>query len=205
MRIDHVLIGARDLPAAADRLRDEHGLASVDGGVHPEWGTGNRIFPLGDDYVELIGIVDEETAARSLLGSWLREQLADGDRPFAWCLVVDDLDATAARLGIEPVAGGRTKPDGTRLSWRLLGLAEAIAEPPLPFFIEWGDAVAHPGAEATDHASAATGIAWVEIGGDEARLAEWLGGAQLPVRVAAGEPGLRALALAAPGGEIVLR
>ncbi|HEY8867476.1 MAG TPA: VOC family protein, partial [Solirubrobacteraceae bacterium] len=79
MRIDHVLIGARDLPAAADRLRDEHGLASVDGGVHPEWGTGNRIFPLGDDYVELIGIVDEETAARSLLGSWLREQLADGD------------------------------------------------------------------------------------------------------------------------------
>ena len=205
MRIDHVLIGARDLPAAADRLRDEHGLASVEGGVHPEWGTGNRIVPLGEDYVELIGIVDEAAAARSSLGQWLGAQLAGGDRPLGWCLAADDIGATAARLGLESVAGARTKPDGTRLHWRLLGLAEAIAQPPLPFFIEWGEAVAHPGAEAIDHASAATRIAWVEVGGDEARLAEWLGGAQLPVRVAAGEPGLRAVALVAPGGEIVLR
>ena len=39
MRIDHVIIGARDIEAVADRLWERHGLASLPGGRHPGWGT----------------------------------------------------------------------------------------------------------------------------------------------------------------------
>jgi len=48
LQIDHVVYAVGDLDAAATRVREEFGLASVPGGVHPQWGTGNRIIPLGD-------------------------------------------------------------------------------------------------------------------------------------------------------------
>ena len=65
---------------------------------------------------------------------------------------------------------------------------------------------AAPGRTAVEHPSGATGIAWLELGGDEARLREWLGGAELPIRVVDGEPGLRAVGLRGPSGaEVVLR
>ena len=51
MRIDHAIIGARDIEAVADRLWEQHGLASLQGGRHPGWGTHNRIVPLGGPYL----------------------------------------------------------------------------------------------------------------------------------------------------------
>ena len=57
----------------------------------------------------------------------------------------------------------------------------------------------------SQHPSGATGIAWLELGGDEVRLREWLGGADLPIRVVDGEPGLRAVGLReSSGAEVVL-
>ncbi len=42
-----MLIGVADLAAAALELEAHCGLASVEGGRHPGWGTANRIVPLG--------------------------------------------------------------------------------------------------------------------------------------------------------------
>jgi len=64
--IDHVVMAVRDLDDAGDRLLRDHGLASVPGGRHARWGTANRIVPLGEDYIELIGVVDGEQAARTV-------------------------------------------------------------------------------------------------------------------------------------------
>src|SRR5687767_15772991 len=50
------------------RSRDfeaRHGLASVDGGRHRDFGTANRIIPLGSTYLELVAVVDPGAAARS--------------------------------------------------------------------------------------------------------------------------------------------
>jgi hypothetical protein len=60
IQIDHVVYAVRDLDAAAERFRRAYGLGSVAGGRHAGWGTGNRIVPLGDQYVELISVVDPE-------------------------------------------------------------------------------------------------------------------------------------------------
>jgi hypothetical protein len=43
-------------------MEGRYGLASIEGGRHPGWGTANRIIPLGDAYIELVTVVDDEEA-----------------------------------------------------------------------------------------------------------------------------------------------
>ena len=113
LQIDHDVYAVRDLEAAATRVLEELGLASVPGGVHPKWGTGNRIIPLGDgQYLELLAVVDPAVAATTHLGRSLQTLTADGDAWFAMCLATDAIDAVAARVGLNVVPGSRTLPDG---------------------------------------------------------------------------------------------
>jgi hypothetical protein len=205
---DHVVLAVADLDASADRLLAEHGLASVPGGRHRAWGTGNRIVALGETYIELLAVVDEAVADTTDVGRFLRAFVADGDRWFAVCLADDDLDRTAARLGLHVVSGVRERPDGTTLRWRSCGFEddpERVAR--LPFFIDWDvPAGLHPGRTADDYVGSASGIARIEMG-DDGRLVDWLGdaGRDLPIRMVDGRPGVRRVVLATTdGGELVL-
>jgi hypothetical protein len=157
--------------------------------------------------VELMAVVDPGVAATTDLGRTVLDLAADGDRWMAWCLADDDLDATGARLGLRVEAGSRTRPDGRVVSWRGAGIEEPRRTPELPFFIAWdGPPELHPGATPIEHASGATGIAWVELSGDADRLRAWVGGADLPVRITEERAGgVRALGLTTPAGELVLR
>ena len=208
-RIDHVVVAVRDLDASASRFWEEHGLRFLPGGRHPRWGTANMIAPLGSDYLELLGVVDEDVARTTVLGRTLQELSADGDGWFSVCLRDDDVEATAARLGLTVDPGSRTRPDGSELRWRGAGIEERGDDLWLPFFISWDvPAALHPGAAPARHRVAVEGIAWAEVGGEEARLREWLGGADAPIRVVDddGARRVRAVALDVPGGdELVLR
>lgn len=205
MRIDHVLLASRDMTATAERIYDEHGLASADGGRHPGWGTGNRIVPVGEgQYLEIIGIADIDEARTSPFGQYVLSLTQDGDRLMGWCVRPDDLDATAKRLGLEPVPGSRARPDGVEVGWRLAGMPEAMAEPWLPFFIAWDDMAVHPSRTPVAHTVRPLGFARVEAGGDPARLADWLDDARLPVRTGP-DSRLTAVAIRSSSGDRVLR
>lgn len=204
MRIDHVLIASRDMEATAARLLHEHGLASIEGGRHPGWGTGNKIVPIGDQYLEIIGVADEAEARTSPLGQHVLAMTENGDRLMGWCIRPDDLNATAARLHLPIVPGSRARPDGVVLRWRLAGLPEAMAEPWLPFFISWDDMSVHPSTMPTSHEVQPTEIAWIEAGGDSDRLAAWLDDARLPAR-SGPDPRLTAVAIGSSGGDLLLR
>ena len=174
MKIDHVLYGVQDLELAAGRLHAEHTLAATGGGSHGELGTANVIIPLGDEYLELITVADPASPhpLAVVLGAWIGE----GDRFFSMAIEVDDLAATAERLGSTIVEGSRTAAGGAYVHFRLAGFETALSER-VPFFIEWGTGREHrlpaPGAAANPHAR---GVAWVELGGDEDQVREWLGG-----------------------------
>jgi hypothetical protein len=201
-RIDHVVLAARDLDASAARMWEQHGLRFVPGGRHPLWGTANMIAPLGANYLELLGVVDEGVGPGTVLGRTLLELSAEGDRWFSVCLRDDDLELTAARLGLTVEPGGRTRPDGTEVRWRGAGIDERGEELWLPFFIAWDvPAALHPGAAPAEHRVPFEGIASVEVGGDEARLREWLGGADAPIRVVPGDAGVRRVVLALDEGQ----
>lgn len=206
LRIDHVVYGVRDLDEAAERFRREFGLDSSPGGRHPRWGTANRIVPLGRDYVELIAVVDADAAARTAFGRWVLERTTTEDGWLVICAAADDLDEVARRLGLEIVEGHRRLPDDTVIGWRSAGLEDARRAQWMPFFIAWdGPAELHPGRTRAGHGVKARGIARVEVGGDGARLREWLGGEDLPIRAVGGPAGIRSVALATPEGELLVR
>jgi catechol 2,3-dioxygenase-like lactoylglutathione lyase family enzyme len=185
VRIDHVIYYTRDLDAAAARLEARLGLAVLAGGRHDGLGTHNRIVPLGGGYLELLAVADADEAARSPLGAAVLARASQGDGLGGWAVVVDDVRPVAARLGTPISVIARSG-----FSAHLTGLAESIAEPYLPFFIARDDGSADPGVGA-----GAGGITWIEVAGDEARLREWLGGEDLPVRVVEGPPAVLAMGI----------
>jgi hypothetical protein len=203
LAIDHVILRVEDLDAAATRLLDEFGLASVPGGRHPEHGTANRIVPLGDSYLELVAVVDPDEAATSEFGRWVGGQDSGFPALDALCLRSDDIDALSARLDLEPFAMGRRRPDGVELTWRLAGLEAAIREG-LPFFMQWDvPPELLPGRTPVDHPSGARRITEVEVSGDVDRLQRWVGEAR-GVRMIEGPLSITTVTVETDKGEITL-
>ena len=205
LRMDHVVYAVRDLDEASVGFREAYGLDSVAGGRHERWGTANRIVPLGEEYLELVAAIDPDAAAASGFGRAVIGRADAGGGWVTFAVATDDLDAIASRLGLEVGAGSRTKPDGTVLRWRGAGLDDPRREPSMPFFLAWDvPAELHPGRARAGHGVRAQAIAWVEVGGDAARLREWLGGDELPIRVIDDESGIRRVAIATSDAEVVI-
>ena len=192
------MIAVADLAEAAEELDDRYGLVSIEGGRHPGWGTANRIVPLGESYLELIAVVDQEEAARSAFGRWISH--AEPGQPLGWAVRTRELDAVARRLGLSADAGSRVAPDGTLLQWRSAGKDKAVAEPSLPFFIEWGPNTKRPGRSGPVNAR----LDQLVLTGDASPLASWLGEHALPIVVRPGTPAVAAVVLTGAGSEIVL-
>jgi hypothetical protein len=197
--IDHVIYGVQDLERARGRFETEYGLPVLDGGIHPG-GTRNAVVACRDDttYIELLAVRDP---ARPM-ARWLSRVIADGDRWCGWALRTDDIDGVAARLGIATRPGSIESADGTVGSWTLASIEpRTSAEAHLPFFIDYGPSRRLPGAPP----GAPLAIAWVEVGGEPGRLAEWFGGEVHGIRLVGGEPGIHAVGLAMSEGEIEIR
>src|SRR6476646_10587755 len=195
LELDHVVIAAADLEAAAVVLEERYGLTSLEGGRHPGWGTANRIVPLGRAYLELVAVVDAEEASASGFGRWVAAARPDPVQLLGWAVRTDELDAFAQRLDLDVIPGSGTRPDGVIVRWRLAGADHAAVHPELPFFIEWAPGTSLPGSAAVTDVR----IASLRVAGDAGRLSAWLGPHALPVEIVAGPPGIAGLDLS--GGE----
>ena len=200
--VDHVLLATPDLDVASRALSDRYGLSSVEGGQHPSWGTANRIVPVGDAYLELITVVDGRVAERSAFGRWVASARAPVCRPIGWAIRPTSFDEVAARLGLVVYDGARATPSGEVLTWRLAGVDCAVAEPLLPFFIEWGAKTPHPSQADGKGSNDGVEIIRLELTGDADRLRSWLDHDACPVAVEPGPSGVRKVVLSTPRGEI---
>ena len=199
------MIAVVDLAAAADEFEVEHGLSSIEGGRHPGWSTENRIAPLGESYLELVAVVDQDEAAGSDFGRWVAAVDAEsGSRPFGWAVRTSDLNEVAHRLG-RPIEGGtRVTPEGQVLRWRAAAPEQAAAEPSLPFFIEWAEGAAFAGRAAVTHPAGAVELARLDLRGHVDRLSQWLGRHELPIFMRDGQPSVERVLIKGLGTEIVL-
>lgn len=201
--IDHLVITAFDAEDLGAELEGRTGLAAVAGGRHTGHGTGNRLVPLGDAYLELLEVVDPAEARTSPFGRWVLDRPQHGLGLV--CLRTGDADAVADRLDRQPVPMSRVTTDGTELRWRLVGLDDALGPARLPFFIEWELAGApHPGAMPTGHRVEPVGITALELGGDPAVVQRWIGEHDLPIRFVGGPPGPRSATVATSRGSFQL-
>ena len=168
-RFDHAVIAVPDLDAAVSAYRDL-GFDVSFGGKHTGRGTHNAIIRFGLDYLELLGIYDaaEERASGGELSDFLEH---NGGGLVAFAVATSAIDALAdawssdfAPVGApEPME--RVRPDGFRLSWRLLIPGGSPWGKPWPFIIQWDT----PDSErlARDapgqHANGAVGVAGVTV------------------------------------------
>jgi len=149
MRVDHLVWYAGDL-AEGERHLAKLDKAPAYGGVHPGEGTRNSLLALGPaTYLEILARDPAQPA------SALDPEIAGlrGQGLYHWAAGGVDLArlatrAQAAGLTVSKVvSGGRTKPDGAWLGWRLLGIRDHGFGALVPFFIDWGDG-AHPASTA---------------------------------------------------------
>jgi hypothetical protein len=175
MRLDHLSFaaGPDGLASTAQRIGGLLGKDFVDGGVHPRFGTRNMILPLaGGTYLEIVEVLDHPASDKAPFGQAVRARSALGGGWLGWVVAVRDITVVERRLGREAVIGSRHRPDGTELRWRQIGVNGLIADPQLPFFIQWDTpSELHPSADADP----AFSLACLEIAGDPQRVSEWLG------------------------------
>jgi hypothetical protein len=197
LRLDHLAVTAATLAEGEAAVAALLGVPAAGGGAHPAMATHNRLWGLGDLYLEVIA--PDPGAARPGRPRWFRLDERQGPpRLTNWVAATGDLEAALAAappgLGV-PMALARGD-----FRWRM-------AVPPdgrLPFddtapaLIEW-QGVAHPAARLSDaglrlvrltvtHPAAATLAGWLRPRLPDPRLA-----------IVAGPPGLAA-EIATPAG-----
>ena len=109
--IDHVLIGVRDLEAAAARW-GKLGFHLTPRGRHIGWGTGNYCIMFAGDYIELLGIIDPKQFTNNL-----ETFIATREGLMGLAFAADDETRCAAEL---KAAG--LHPDGPKVLKRELEL-----------------------------------------------------------------------------------
>lgn len=200
MWFDHVAVAVASLQQACDRYRERYGLGWSGAGRHPQ-GTITRAIPLSATcYIELLECWDSSLP----YGREVTEALAAGRPLLGLAIEVEDIEAVAERVGVRPEVGTVELEDGTLGRWAMVGAGDD-----LPFFISYARTHAEREEANRDrvgqaaHTIVPTGIAWVQLGGDEQTLRDWIGPTDLDLRLVGGEPGVRRFAIATDGGELV--
>lgn len=175
MRLDHLsyAAGPDGLDATVSRLSEALGLEFEDGGIHPRFGTRNRILPLEDHtYLEVVEALDHPASDKAPFGQAVKARTALGGGWLGWVVAVDDISVLEQQLGREAANGNRHRPDGTELLWKQIGVNGLISDPQLPFFVQWiSDDDLHPSHGCSNKGS----LEVLEIAGDPQRVSEWLG------------------------------
>ena len=173
MRLDHVsYVTSHDqLADTVQRLGSRLGSTFVDGGVHPRFGTRNFTLPLQNShYIEVVCPLDHPASDSSPFGKAVSRRAAEGGGWLTWVVAVDDVASIETRLGRPAVDGHRTKPDGTDIRWKQIGVLGTLEDRQLPFFIEWIENH-HPSTDGKANAK----IVKIEIAGDEETISKYLG------------------------------
>lgn len=213
MRVDHVSFAADQsgVKATAERLGEALGVAPVDGGLHPRFGTRNMILPLAHErYVEVVEVLDHPSSDKAPFGQVVRARSEAGGGWMGWVIRVDDdLESVEKRLDRQAVSGNRRLADGREFLWKQIGIKGTLADPQLPFFVKWGEGSPHPSQEAATEVT----ISSLMIAGDPDRVRDWLGGhpAEETSSVITfdfvaphGTPGLLSVTFNTPGGPVTL-
>lgn len=181
MRVDHVVYAAEaeGLLPTAKRLGAALGVEPGDSGVHPRFGTRNVIIPLANHrFLEVVEVLDHPASDKAPFGQAVRARSEQGGGWLGWVVEVDDMPAIEKMVGRPAAPGNRHRPDGTEVSWRQLGVKGLMADPQVPFFIEYDDGEPHP----SQIGSTGADLRAMKIAGSPDRIREWLG--------LVGEPGV---------------
>ena len=140
MRLDHVsYVASHDqISDVVNRIGSQIGTAFVDGGIHPKFGTRNFTAPLlNGQYIEVVCPLDHPATDATPFGQAVRKKADAGGGLLTWVFSSNDLAKVEEKFGRKAADGYRTKPDGSELKWKQIGVREITGAGELPFFIQW--------------------------------------------------------------------
>jgi len=140
MRLDHVsYVTSHDqLADTVQRLGSRLGTTFVDGGIHPRFGTRNFTAPLLDGkYIEVVCPLDHPATEQTPWGKAVSKKAQEGGGWLTWVFSTEDIAPIEEKFGRKAVDGHRTRPNGTDLKWKQIGVKEITDSREFPFFIEW--------------------------------------------------------------------
>lgn len=140
MRLDHVsYVTSHDqLADTVQRLGSRLGSTFVDGGIHPRFGTRNFTASLKNgQYIEVVCPLDHPATEQTPWGKAVTKKANEGGGWFTWVFSTKDIRPIAAKFGRDPIEGHRTRPNGTDLKWKQIGVRDINESREFPFFIQW--------------------------------------------------------------------
>ena len=140
MRLDHVsYVASHDqISDVVNRIGSQIGTAFVDGGIHPKFGTRNFTAPLlNGQYIEVVCPLDHPATDANPFGQAVKKKAEAGGGWLTWVFSSSDLEKVEEKFGRKAADGSRTKPDGSELKWKQIGVKDIMGSGELPFFIQW--------------------------------------------------------------------
>jgi len=140
MRLDHIsYVASHDqIPDVVNRIGSQIGTAFIDGGIHPKFGTRNFTAPLlNGQYIEVVCPLDHPATDATAFGQAVKKKAEAGGGWLTWVFSLSDLASVEEKFGRKAADGSRTRPDGSELKWKQIGVKEIIGSGELPFFIQW--------------------------------------------------------------------
>ena len=140
MRLDHIsYVASHDqISDVVNRIGSQIGTAFVDGGIHPKFGTRNFTAPLlNGQYIEVVCPLDHPATDATPFGKAVKQKADAGGGWLTWVFSSSDLQKVEEKFGRKAADGSRTKPDGSELKWKQIGVREITSAGELPFFIQW--------------------------------------------------------------------
>jgi hypothetical protein len=126
------------LADTVQRLGSRLGSTFVDGGIHPRFGTRNFTAPLNNgQYIEVVCPLDHPATEQTPWGSAVSRKASEGGGWFTWVFSTKNIDSVEERFGRKAIEGHRTRPNGSDLKWKQIGVKEITESPEFPFFIQW--------------------------------------------------------------------
>jgi hypothetical protein len=140
MRLDHVsYVTSHDqLSDTVQRLGSRLGSTFLDGGIHPRFGTRNFTTSLKNgQYIEVVCPLEHPATEQTPWGKAVSKKANEGGGWFTWVFSTKDIAPIAAKFGREAIEGHRTRPNGSDLKWKQIGVKEIADTREFPFFIQW--------------------------------------------------------------------
>jgi len=140
MRLDHVsYVASHDqISDVVNRIGSQISTAFIDGGIHPKFGTRNFTAPLfNGQYIEVVCPLDHPATDSTPFGQAVKKKAEAGGGWLTWVFSSNELSKIEEKFGRKAADGYRTRPDGSELKWKQIGVKEIVGSGELPFFIQW--------------------------------------------------------------------
>ena len=140
MRLDHIsYVASHDqISDVVNRIGSQISTAFIDGGIHPKFGTRNFTAPLlNGQYIEVVCPLDHPATDVTPFGNAVKKKADAGGGWLTWVFSSSNLGKVEEKFGRKAADGSRTRPDGSELKWKQIGVKDIMGSGELPFFIQW--------------------------------------------------------------------